>query len=129
MQRIGKQYSINIRYMPSVWLTFTCTLHVASVVLTILISEKMLGLNIASRDENSKCYALPPIITHTEATPMATPQGSPNEHNDSDLTVGRGSDINSLTVEVPTVSEHFQYHNYKSQMKTINQVYLTQRRA
>lgn len=36
---------------------------------------------------------------------MATPQGSPNERNDSDLTFGKGSDINSLTVEVPAVSK------------------------
>lgn len=80
--------------------------HLFNIMLTFftpVLTEKLLGLNITSRDENSKFTLPPPIITHTDATPMATPQGSPNERNDSDLTFGKGSDINSLTVEVPAV--------------------------
>lgn len=70
----------------------------------IVFAEKLLGLNLTAKDENNKVFTLPPpIITHTDATPMGTPQGSPNEHNDSDLTVGKASDVNSLTVEVPAV--------------------------
>ena len=47
----------------------------------------------------------PPIITHTAATPMATPQGSPNEatNNNKDLknnlAVERAFDMTSLSID------------------------------
>lgn len=60
------------------------------------------------KNENNKVFTVqPPIITHTEATPMATPQGSPNEHGTRDFAGKRPSDVNSLTVEVPTVRNLF----------------------
>lgn len=63
----------------------------------------MLGLNMVTKEDNNKVFTLPPpLITHTEATPMGTPQGSPNEHTDREI--NRQSDTNSLTVEIPTVS-------------------------
>ncbi|XP_053393144.1 voltage-dependent T-type calcium channel subunit alpha-1G-like isoform X2 [Mercenaria mercenaria] len=67
--------------------------------------EKMLGLNKVSKDENNKVFTLPPpVITHTEATPMATPQGSPNEHSEREINMQRQADTNSLTVEIPTLN-------------------------
>lgn len=64
----------------------------------------MLGLNKVCREENNKVFTLPPpVITHTEATPMATPQGSPNEHSERDTNNKRQTDNNSLAVEIPTV--------------------------
>ena len=47
----------------------------------------------------------PPIITHTAATPAATPQGSPNEAstNNKDmknnLSVARAFDLSSLSID------------------------------
>jgi len=65
--------------------------------------EKLLCLNMAPKDEGGKVYTLPPpIITHTEATPLATPQGSPNEHSDRE-TMARLVDMNSLTIDSTTV--------------------------
>ncbi|KAL4240739.1 Voltage-dependent T-type calcium channel subunit alpha-1G [Mactra antiquata] len=80
--------------------------------------EKLLGLNKVSKDDNSKVFTLPPpIITHTEATPMATPQGSPNEHSDRDMTVNnKQSDTNSLTVEIPTLNNATQRLSHNSSL-------------
>ena len=47
----------------------------------------------------------PPIITHTAATPMATPQGSPNEsaikdiNNKLTVSIGRTIQRSTLSVE------------------------------
>ncbi len=47
----------------------------------------------------------PPIITHTAATPMATPQGSPNEVSaynkdiKNNLTVARAFNMSSLSID------------------------------
>lgn len=65
----------------------------------LLLEKIMLGLptssNINHDDLNYDVGGCnPPIITHTAATPMATPQGSPNE-----ITGGSRDPRNALSVE------------------------------
>ncbi|KAK3601868.1 hypothetical protein CHS0354_041799 [Potamilus streckersoni] len=72
--------------------------------------EKMLGLTQAVKEKTVViCTVPPPIITHTEATPMATPQGSPHEHgvkelNKSCLAIRQSTEMNTLTVEIPIIN-------------------------
>lgn len=56
-----------------------------------IFTEKLLALcpTTIIKEENKEKSAPPPelnppIITHTAATPMPTPQGSPNEHGSKD---------------------------------------------
>ena len=84
------------------------------------ISEKLLGLRNGSKDESSKqCCAPPPIITHTDATPMATPQGSPNEHGGKDFSKPAQTDMSTLTIEIP-VSKCKQLKKYQCPTESYN---------
>ena len=55
----------------------------------------------------------PPIITHTAATPMATPQGSPNEHVVKDTNHKLSVSINrsALKDSEKPVSKTVNFHN------------------
>ena len=62
----------------------------------------MLGLNSGNKEDSTKqCCVPPPIITHTDATPMATPQGSPNEHGGKDFAEPKQTEMSTLTIEIP----------------------------
>ncbi|XP_052765335.1 voltage-dependent T-type calcium channel subunit alpha-1I-like isoform X3 [Mya arenaria] len=79
--------------------------------------ELLLGLNMVAKEEGNKVFTLPPpIITHTEATPTATPQGSPNEHSERE--VGRHADMSSLTVEISTLNNTAQRLSCNSSLST-----------
>ncbi len=58
----------------------------------------------------------PPIITHTAATPMATPQGSPNESALKDinnkLAVSMGRTIQRSTLSVESERTSVSLHDY-----------------
>ena len=63
----------------------------------------MMCANAALIDEGTKQFTLPPpIITHTEATPRATPQGSPNDSSGRELSAQ--NEINVMNADNATVS-------------------------
>jgi hypothetical protein len=79
----------------------------------------MLGVacqTTAAKDDNAKMSPPatqpdlnPPIITHTAATPMPTPQGSPNDHgpkecNKVTLCVHPPVEMSTLSVRTSSVS-------------------------
>lgn len=82
---------------------YFCTLIITMTVkvsVCLLLEKIMLGLPSSSSNINHDDLNFdvggcnPPIITHTAATPMATPQGSPNE-----MTGGGRDPRNTLSVE------------------------------
>lgn len=73
-----------------------------SSIISISFSEKLLGLSNGQKEDNNKqCCIPPPIITHTDATPQATPQGSPNEHGGKEFSKPLAPEMNTLTIEIP----------------------------
>ncbi|XP_060077738.1 voltage-dependent T-type calcium channel subunit alpha-1G-like [Ylistrum balloti] len=63
------------------------TIDMVQVKINNKEKEKMLAMcpvTIIKEENKVKCTPDPPIITHTAATPMPTPQGSPNEHGCKD---------------------------------------------
>ncbi|XP_069124372.1 voltage-dependent T-type calcium channel subunit alpha-1G-like isoform X2 [Argopecten irradians] len=66
------------------------TIDMVQVKINNKEKEKMLAMcpvTIIKEENKTKCpppAPEPPIITHTAATPMPTPQGSPNEHGSKD---------------------------------------------
>ncbi|KAH3871517.1 hypothetical protein DPMN_034720 [Dreissena polymorpha] len=65
--------------------------------------KKMMCANAALIDEGTKQFTLPPpIITHTEATPRATPQGSPNDSSGRELSAQ--NEINVMNADNATLN-------------------------
>lgn len=97
---------MNDERMILAWFAETTVVNRVCINHLVCLEKIMLGLPasaVVNRDSDLSCdvgggggggSCNPPIITHTAATPMATPQGSPNE-----VSCGSRDARNTLAVE------------------------------
>lgn len=94
---------MNDKRVTLAWFAKTTKVNCVCINHLVCLEKIMLGLPasaVVNRDSDLSCdvggggSCNPPIITHTAATPMATPQGSPNE-----VSCGSRDARNTLAVE------------------------------